>query len=197
MTADPQRETKAARTRRRIVTAAATELIQYGYAATSLRRVAAGAGLQLGSLYFHFTSKDELVLEVLKDGLQIGLDHVRAAVDALDAQAAPQDRVRAAINAHLQTLHSHRDRGAAVATIANTLPAPLYDEFLALARDYARYWSTLLGRAQDEGGIDPRLDTRALRDILFAAMNSTLSPTPAKPARRQELADTLTTLVLT
>jgi TetR/AcrR family transcriptional regulator, cholesterol catabolism regulator len=192
----PQRETKAARTRRRIVSAASAELTRHGYAATSLRRIAAAAGLQLGSLYFHFASKDELVLEVLSAGLQTGLDDVRAALDALGEQAAPEHRVRAAINAHLRSMHANPDQGAAVASIANTLPVPLYERFLTLAGGYARYWANLLQQAQDANAVDPQLDTRALRDILFAAMNSTLSPIPATPARRKQLADTLTALVL-
>jgi AcrR family transcriptional regulator len=48
--APASKDTKAVRTRRRIVDAAAVEFAAYGYTATSLRRVAAASGLKLGSL---------------------------------------------------------------------------------------------------------------------------------------------------
>lgn len=44
----------------RIIEAAKKEFLEYGYADASLRRIAANAGIQVGGLYKHFASKDEM-----------------------------------------------------------------------------------------------------------------------------------------
>jgi AcrR family transcriptional regulator len=111
-------ETKAARTRRRILAAAAAELTQHGYAATSLRRIAEAAGLQLGSLYFHFTTKDELLTEVMRDAVDTTLSRIAAALVALPATATPADRLTTAITVHLAALHESHDRGVAAILFA-------------------------------------------------------------------------------
>src|SRR5260221_1399938 len=55
---------EAAKTRERIVTAAAAEFRQHGIAATGLADLMKAAGLTHGGFYKHFKSKDELVKAV-------------------------------------------------------------------------------------------------------------------------------------
>lgn len=45
---------------KRIIEAAKKEFMEYGFADASLRRIAAEAGIQVGGLYKHFASKDEM-----------------------------------------------------------------------------------------------------------------------------------------
>src|SRR5262249_46787950 len=54
---------EAAKTRERIVTAAAAEFRQHGIAATGLAGLMKAAGLTHGGFYRHFASKDQLVAE--------------------------------------------------------------------------------------------------------------------------------------
>src|SRR6516165_2667989 len=54
---------EAAKTRERIVTAAAAEFRQHGIAATGLADLMKAAGLTHGGFYRHFKSKDQLVAE--------------------------------------------------------------------------------------------------------------------------------------
>ena len=54
---------EAAKTRERIVTAAAAEFRQHGIAATGLADLMKAAGLTHGGFYRHFASKDQLVAE--------------------------------------------------------------------------------------------------------------------------------------
>ncbi len=44
----------------KIIEAAKKEFLEYGYAEASLRRIAEAAGIQVGGLYKHFASKDEM-----------------------------------------------------------------------------------------------------------------------------------------
>src|SRR6476469_8997074 len=60
---------EAAKTRERIVTAAAAEFRQHGIAATGLADLMKAAGLTHGGFYRHFASKDQLVAEACSAAL--------------------------------------------------------------------------------------------------------------------------------
>ena len=196
MPATAVRETKATRTRRRILRAAAHELVEHGYAGASLRRIADGAGLQLGSLYFHFEAKERLMLEVLRDSVDFALDQLRRALAQTGDSASPGDRIRAAITAHLRTLNAAGDRGAAVANGPQTFPPPVRRLYATQVRRYTRVWDDLLARAQADGTVDPRLDRRALRELVIAAMNGTVRTRPRDTAELDQAAETLGALLL-
>jgi AcrR family transcriptional regulator len=55
--------------RAQILAAAARLFREQGYAATTLRQIAAAAGIQAGSIYYHFASKDDILIEVLDAGI--------------------------------------------------------------------------------------------------------------------------------
>ena len=174
-------ETKAARTRRRILAAAAAELTQHGYAATSLRRIAEAADLQLGSLYFHFTTKDELLTEVMRDAVDTTLSRIAAALAALPATATSADRLTAAITVHLAALHESHDRGVAVLGLVGSTSGAS-----AGARDHARRylqsWLPLVEDAQRAEALPTDLDPASVRDLLVGALNSTMGSHQSSPS---------------
>jgi AcrR family transcriptional regulator len=194
MSASPStaKETKAARTRRRILDAAAGEFAEHGYTETSLRRVAAASGLQLGSLYFHFPSKEQLAGEVLAEGIELALTQIRTTLDTLAHEASAADRLTAAIHAHIRALHDSGAQGVAVVRIVDTFPEPVRAQQAPLLRRYTRYWTQLITDTQTDGTIDPDLDPRLVRELLFAAMNGTLHRNRAPDT----LARTLASLTL-
>jgi AcrR family transcriptional regulator len=59
--------TKGERTRQAVLAAAYGLMIQQGYAATSMRQIADGAGLAVGGIYNHFSSKEEVFRAILED----------------------------------------------------------------------------------------------------------------------------------
>jgi len=65
----PPRETKGERTARRIMDVAEELFAQYGYEGTSLRQIAAGAGIREPGLYNHFAGKQALYEAVLDRAL--------------------------------------------------------------------------------------------------------------------------------
>jgi AcrR family transcriptional regulator len=93
--------------REQIVRAAARLFRENGYEATTVRDLADAVSMQSGSLFFHFGSKEEILLAVLKGGLE------RAEV-ALERQlvnaVTPQQKLAACFRAHLRTiLEEERD----------------------------------------------------------------------------------------
>src|SRR2546426_11921690 len=87
-------QSKSARTRRRILDAGASAFRRDGYASVTLKDIAVLAGLQAGSLYYHFRSKEEIVENVLEVGLDGVAAATREAVDALGKNADPLARLR-------------------------------------------------------------------------------------------------------
>jgi TetR/AcrR family transcriptional regulator, cholesterol catabolism regulator len=72
-----------------------------GYAATSMRDIAAAVDMLPGSLYYHFAAKEDLLVAVYQEGVRLITDKVRAAVLR---HAEPWQRLEAAAVAHLEAL---------------------------------------------------------------------------------------------
>ncbi|MGZ6316729.1 MAG: TetR/AcrR family transcriptional regulator [Anaerolineales bacterium] len=58
---------KGEQTRKAVLGAAYQLIIRQGYAATSMRQVAEKAGLSLGSIYNHFSSKDDVFRAIIEE----------------------------------------------------------------------------------------------------------------------------------
>src|SRR3954463_11772920 len=96
-------QTKSERTRQRILDAAAAVFSEQGYSAR-LSDIADRAQMKAGSLYYHFDSREELVAEVLRLGLEGSWDQVASAVGRLASTAAPLDRLEVAVRAHTMSI---------------------------------------------------------------------------------------------
>ena len=83
--------------RKHILDAAAKVLARRGYIGTQLSEIAEEAGTQSGSLYYHFESREDLIEEVLQEGVRLSFARARAVVDAMPADATPLDRLDAAL----------------------------------------------------------------------------------------------------
>ncbi len=185
---------KSDRTRQAVLDAAARLFARRGYAGTNLAEIAQEAGIKAGSLYYHFASKDELVGEVLRFGTAHSHEHARAAVAALGAGASAVARLRAAIEAHLDSLHHLGDYALAGLRIVEQAPQPIRRNQYANQRRYGEYWQTLLEGARAEGAL-PAVDLLALRLFLFDAMNGTVTWPASARRSTADLAETLIRVV--
>jgi AcrR family transcriptional regulator len=164
---------KGGRTRRRILDAAATAFAQDGIASVTVGDVAAAAGIKTGSLYFHFRSKDELINEVLREGIGQALAHLKRAMAAQrSADGSAQALLRTAIEAHVVVRHDLSDYATVVARSAADRSQRVGDPYLPQERRYGRYWVELLQEAQAADVLPADRDVRLLRDLLFGAMNA-------------------------
>ncbi len=84
---DSSKETKGARTARRVLDAAEALFARQGYDGTSLREIAAAAGIREPGLYNHFASKQALYEAVLDRALQ-------PMADALEVHMANASHLR-------------------------------------------------------------------------------------------------------
>lgn len=85
-----------------VLEAAASLFATKGYAATSIRDIGQRVGILSGSLYYHFSSKEEILLEAHARGVA---QVTKAAEEALARVGdQPWDRIAAVCAAHLEVL---------------------------------------------------------------------------------------------
>ena len=173
MAASGDRLPKSALTRRRILDAAAVEFQRHGYTDARLVDIAQRAGMQAGSLYHHFASREELVTEVLHLGIDAVSEHVRQAVDAMTRDASPIERLATAVRAHTLAVLEVSEFGTAQAKLSGQVGAEIARTYRAKQRAYGAYWHELLAAAQRAGEIAADADLVTVRLLAFGAMNWT------------------------
>lgn len=165
---------KSERTKKRILDAAASMLATGGYAGTSLTGIADQIGMRHASIYYHFSSKDELVIEVLRQGTLRAREAVAEVLIALGDQAPAKDALRAAIVAHLGALLAQGPYTTANVRSYGQLPPDLTRQHLEFQRSYATTWRELIRRGVDNNEFRQDLDQRAMRLMILGAMNWTI-----------------------
>lgn len=167
-----------------------------GYAATSLRDIAARCGMKAGSLYYHFASKDEIIGEVLRIGVERVADHVRRSVAALPPDADARTLLHTAVRAHLSALLELHDYTSANVRIFGQVPAAVRDAHVATRDAYEAFWASLLTRCARVGGWTRRRDLGLTRLFLLNALNGSLEWFTEGRSTADELARELTDLLL-
>lgn len=124
--------------RERILSAAARLFREHGYAAVSLRAIAAEAGMQGGSLYHHFRGKEEIVGVVLDLGIERVREAVEGALAALPPRATVSESIHAAAAAHLEALLLHSDYTSANVRIFGQVPPRVREGNKTVRRAYEK-----------------------------------------------------------
>lgn len=187
----------AERDTRRLVLDSAAKLFRlHGYAATNLRDIAAAAGMKAGSLYYHFSSKEEIVIEVLNIGVQAVHEEVERSVGALPADAPAVQAFGVAVAAHLRSLLELQDYTSANTRIFGQAPAHVREATMGPRNAYESFWDGLIRRMADEGALRPEVDPRLLRLFLIATLNGTLEWYRPGKLKVEQIAGELSRIVL-
>lgn len=182
--------------RQLVLDTAARLFRERGYAGTSLRDIAAAAGMKAASLYHHFDSKDAIVGEVLRIGVEQVSALVEAALAELPPDADAQTLLRSAIHAHLQGMHGLQDYTSANVRIFGQVPAHVRQAQVPARDAYERRWAALLTRCARQGGLDRQRDLRLARLFLIPAMNGTLDWFQGGAVSLRAIAEELAELLL-
>lgn len=177
-------------TRAQILSSAASLFLERGYAAVSLRDIAAEAKLTTGSLYYYFSQKDEIVREILDAGHRHVHEEVSRRVGRLGPKATRSEKMRAGIRAHLDALFEKNSFPAANVRIYAHVPPEVRAEVRAGRRAYERYWIDLLEQHDESGPL--AVDPKQLVMLLFGAANWTLEWYREGRDSLDEIADSLT-----
>lgn len=154
----------------RIRDAALGLIAQHGYAAVSMRQIAAAVGVQAGALYNYTPDKQSLLFDLMRDHM----DGVLAAVEAADWPDDPTARLEAFTRFHIAY---HLPRRDAVFVSYMELRNLTPDNFAAIEVLRRRYEDGLENtlKAGCASGVfavgDPRVTTLALIAMLTGITN--------------------------
>jgi TetR/AcrR family transcriptional regulator, cholesterol catabolism regulator len=191
----PKPPSKSEVTRQSILHAAAGLFRKRGYAAVSLRDIAEAVGMKTGSLYYHFSSKESLVEEILALGTQGAFDASKAAVETLGPAADPVDKLGAVVLAHTRFLHDEEDFASANLKILHQVPPAIRERHVRQDRAYGQFVARIIDEIAATHGLAPGVDPSVLRMLCFGAMNWSISWYDPKGASPSQIANQLMTMV--
>lgn len=182
-----------------LLKAAAQLFRRQGFAATTTRDIAAAAGMQSGSPFYHFKSKDALLYAVMEEGMHSALARQAAALEASVKNPkadTPQAQFRRLIRAHFETLLGPGN---------DFVPVMLYEhrslkrsQRTTLAQLQARYeaaWTPVLEALHRGGHL--RAPVKLARLLILGALNWSVQWFDAKKgASLDALTDAAYTLFL-
>lgn len=183
-------------TRGQILSAAARLFSERGYANTTLRQIAHEAGIQAGSIYYHFEGKDEIAACVLDEGIAAVTDAVRRSLDALPADADMRARLGAAVEGHLRGMLHRGEFTAAHIRIYRYVSDAVRARHRAIRSAYTKLWDELLQQAADAGLLRTDIPVPMVRQFLVGALNWPVDWYDPNRGRFDELAAQLTALAL-
>jgi AcrR family transcriptional regulator len=165
------RASKSARTRSRILNAAAHVLSMKGYAGTRLSDVAEHAELQAPAIYYYFASRDDLIEEVMYAGIADMRKHLQSALQKLPPEISAMDKILAAVEAHLRHELELSDYASASIRNAGQIPEQLRARQLKEEAAYGRIWRRLFDEAWADGQLRNDLDARHAQLLVLGALN--------------------------
>jgi AcrR family transcriptional regulator len=147
-----------------ILDAAARFFAAKGFGYTSMRDIAGMAGMLPGSLYYHFASKEDLLVAVYAEGVR----RIKEAVVPVLARGGdPWTRLENVCAAHLEALLEDSDYGQVVIRVRPDDAPEVASRLIALRDEYEKTFAQAI-----EGlPLPPRTDRRVLKLMLLGALN--------------------------
>jgi AcrR family transcriptional regulator len=168
-----ERPAAAPNTRRdELLQLAATMFAERGMRATTVRDIADSAGILSGSLYHHFSSKEEMVDEVLRGFLDWLFARYQ---QIIDTEPNPLDRVKGLFMASFEAIEHRHAQVVIYQDEAKRLAAqPRFSYVEERNKEQRQMWLALLNQGVDEGYFRPDIDVdlvyRFIRDTTWVSV---------------------------
>ncbi len=164
-----------------------------GYERTTVRDLAGAVGIQSGSIFHHFKSKDEILRSVMEETIRYNTALMRASL----AEAGNlRERVLALIRCELQSIMGGTGEAMAVLVYEWRSLSQESQQFILELRDtYEQLWLEVLEEAKAAGYF--KADPFILRRFLTGALSWTTTWFhPEGPMSLEQLAEQALSLVL-
>ncbi|PHV07668.1 TetR family transcriptional regulator [Janthinobacterium sp. BJB412] len=141
-----------------------------GYDNTTVRDIAAASGIQAGSWFYHFKTKQDILVAIMEQGMARSL----AQIEAIGEQdLAPRAALERLVEVHLHTLLApDHDFIAVLLYEWRSLDQPSRDRIVALKDRYEAVWDEVIGALHRSG--DWAMPSRFDRLLIFGALNWTV-----------------------
>jgi AcrR family transcriptional regulator len=171
---------------------AAAMFAERGMRATTVRDIADGAGILSGSLYHHFSSKEEMVDELLRGFLDWLFARYR---EIMDTEANALARLKGLFLASFEAIEHRHSQVVIYQDEAKRLSSqPRFSYIEDMNRRQRKMWVEVLNQGIDEGYFQPDLDVdlvyRFIRDTTWVSVRwyQPGGPLTAQQVGRQYLA---------
>lgn len=176
--------------RGRLLNEAARLFRDKGYERTTVRDLAAAVGIQSGSLFHHFRTKEEILKAVMVETIRLNTALMQAAADRA---GSPREKLRALIRTELESINGQTGEAMAVLVYEwRSLSESSRTEVLALRNVYEGLWLSVLEALSDKAQL--KADPFIVRRMLTGALSWTV--TWYKPERGGLTLDGLTDQVM-
>lgn len=157
--------------RRALLLGAARLFRRNGFDGTSTRDIAAAAGMQSGSPFYHFKSKQALLFAVMEEGMRHAVERQRQAIAAAGMESLPPpEQLRLLVRHHFEVLLGPGSDFIPVMLYEARSIAPRQRAALASLRsEYEGAWSPVLQALHDAGRL--KADVKLARLMIFGALN--------------------------
>lgn len=163
---------------------------QRGYHATSIRDLARALNLQGGSLYAHIASKEELLLEVVRQAAQ----KFQEVLESLEG--GPVEKLKALVRGHLRVIAEELPRATVFFHEWKHLSPPYLEEAKALRRRYEEGVQRVVEEGVRAGAFRVE-DVRLATLFLLSALNWTYQwYRPDGPLSLEELSEAYAGMLL-
>ena len=139
-----------------------------GFERTSLKEIAEACNMLPGSLYYRYNSKEALLVELMRRGVDLVTAEVESAYASSDD---PVERMRLCINAHLRALLLDSDAVYVLLFEWRALGPEARKEIIELRDQYESLWAGILETMIAQGVVRKNVDGRLLRLIGLGALN--------------------------
>lgn len=114
---------------------------QRGYAATGIRHISDAAGITSAALYYYARTKDELLLKILRSGLE---DLLRSAEASCEELTDPVERIRRLVAVHVEFGAKDPQRARVIDNELQWLADHDRRSIVELRDAYERLWSNAI-----------------------------------------------------
>ncbi len=153
-----------------VLDAAAALFSEKGFSETTTRAIAARLNIHQASLYYHISTKEDLLYRINRLTLETVEQHVRR---ELDNHNKARDRLSALIHAHLQGLFENRNRALAAIREYRSLSRAHHRELTGLRGNYSDLLDKELAAAVRAGIVRKDIPVPVLRLALLNYLNWT------------------------
>lgn len=137
-----------------------------GYERTTVRDLAAAVGIQSGSLFHHFRTKEDILKAVMVETIRLNTAVMRA---AMNAAGSNREKLKALVRAELESINGQTGEAMAVLVFEwRSLSEASQADVLTLRDIYEALWMTVLNALKEDGALtaDPFIVRRMLAGAL-------------------------------
>ena len=151
-----------------VLSSAARLFREQGYDRTTVKEIAEACNMLPGSLHYRYQAKEDILVDLMR----LGLEQASIAVtQAVAGATAPAEQLRRGINAHLQLLVSGSDMVYVLLFEWRSLRGEARREMIKLRDRYESLWAAMLKLLAEQGVIRKDMDLELLRLIGLGALN--------------------------